>query len=205
MKHLKGLDSRLVTSRPRQDQPWVMSPDNITSDVDTMGHARRLAWMPFRLPRIYQQQGANLLFSTIPEAPLWANCRTVVTIHDLIPLRCPNWRSPLTLYSRYYLPQVINQAQHLIVDSESTLRDVYHFFGKPVYPVSVVPPAYDASHYRPLDLPRQRYFLYVGRHDPDKNLGRLLTAFSQMSTPDVHLWMAGSVDPRFTPTWQAQA
>jgi glycosyltransferase involved in cell wall biosynthesis len=205
VNHLKGLNYRLLTSHSQQDHPWLMSPDNITSAFGKMGHARRLAWTQFRLPSIYKQQGASLLFSPIPEAPLWAHCQTVVTVHDLIPLRFPNWRSPLTFYSRYYLPQVISQAQHLIFNSESTLRDVYHFLGKPVCPGSVIPLAYDASHYKPLDLPRQHYFLYVGRHDPYKNLGRLLTAFSQIPTADTQLWIAGSLDSRFTPALQAQA
>jgi glycosyltransferase involved in cell wall biosynthesis len=52
----------------------------------------------------------------------------------------------------------------------------------------------------------RRYFLYVGRHDPYKNLHGLITAFAAMSNNrDYQLWIAGSTDPRFTPRLQQQA
>ncbi len=95
--------------------------------------------------------GARLLFSPIPEAPLGAGCRTVVTAHDLIPRRFPRRRSPLTLYCRYYLPWVLRQAEHVICNSEATLRDIHHFFGPPPGGATVIPLAYDADHYRVLD------------------------------------------------------
>jgi glycosyltransferase involved in cell wall biosynthesis len=160
--------------------------------------------MQFQVPRLYRQIKAKLLFSPIPEAPLWSACHTVVTVHDLIPLHFPQQGSPLTLYFRHYLPQVIRQAEHIICDSESTLRDIYRFFGKPPGATTVIPLAYDAGHYRWLDLPRQPYFLYVGSHYTYKNLGRLIEAFAQTSLLETKLLIAGVPDPRYTPSLQAQ-
>jgi glycosyltransferase involved in cell wall biosynthesis len=154
---------------------------------------------------VYRQLKAKLLFSPIPEAPLWSGCRTVVTAHDLIPLRFPRRGSPLTLYCRYYLPQVLRQAEHIICNSEATRRDIYQFFGAPPGEATVIPLAYDASHYRFLDLPRQPYFLYVGSHYTYKNLGRLIEAFAQTKLPETKLRIAGVPDLRYTPSLQAQA
>ncbi len=205
VKHLPIDDPCLLTPRAIPGQISLLSPAQASSDFGRAGHARRLWWTQFQLPRLYRAMGAQLLFSPIPEAPLGSDCQTVVTVHDLIPLRFPQPWHPLTLYGRYYLPQVIRQARHLLFDSEATLRDVHHFFGKPPGKTTVIPLAYDQEHYRWLDLPRQPYFLYVGRHSAYKNLGRLLTAFSQVTLPDTQLWIAGSVETKHTPTLQAQA
>ncbi|NMF85915.1 glycosyltransferase family 1 protein [Nodosilinea sp. P-1105] len=205
IQHLPQDNSRILCDRPISNYPWLPSPAGATTDSGKWGHARRLGWTQFQLPRLYRQLGAKLLFSPVPEAPLWSACRSVVTVHDLIPLHFPRWGSPLTWYSRYYLPQVIRQAEHVICDSESTLRDIYHFFGAPPGQTTVVPLAYDASHYRFLDLPRQPYFLYVGSHYTYKNLERMIAAFAQVSLRETKLLIAGAPDPRYTPSLQRQA
>ncbi|PZV09173.1 MAG: hypothetical protein DCF32_02910 [Leptolyngbya sp.] len=99
---------------------------------------------------------------------------------------------------------MIRQAEHTICDSESTLRDIHRFFGPPPGAATVVPLAYDANHYRWLDLPRQPYFLYVGSHYTYKNLGRLIEAFAKTTLPHFKLLIAGVPDLRYTPVLQAQ-
>ncbi|MBW4460006.1 MAG: glycosyltransferase family 4 protein [Nodosilinea sp. WJT8-NPBG4] len=204
IQHLPREDSCILSDRPIAGHCHLSSPPGATTDSGKQGHARRLWWTQSQVPRLYRQVGAKLLFSPIPETPLWSSCRTVVTVHDLIPLHFPQKGSPLTLYFRYYLPQVIRQAEHIICDSESTLRDIHHFFGQLPKAATVVPLAYDADHYRWLDLPRQPYFLYVGSHYTYKNLGRLIEAFAQTTLPAFKLLIAGVPDPRYTPALQAQ-
>lgn len=203
--HLPKENSCILSDRPIAGHRQLPSPPGATTDSGKKGHARRLGWMQFQVPRLYRQLKAKLLFSPIPEAPLWSACRTVVTVHDLIPLHFPQPGSPLTLYFRHYLPQVIRQAEHIICDSESTLGDIYRFFGKPPGEATVIPLAYDTSHYSWLDLPRQPYFLYVGSHYTYKNLARLIEAFAQTALPEFKLLIAGVPDPRYTPVLQAQA
>lgn len=204
IQHLDGEDSCLLSDRPIAGHRHLPSPPGATTDAGMRGHARRLGWTQFHVPRLYRQLNAKLLFSPIPETPLWSACRTVVTVHDLIPLHFPQAGSPLTLYFRHYLPQVIRQAEHVICDSQSTLRDIHRFFGQAPRAATVIPLAYDADHYRWLDLPRQPYFLYVGSHYTYKNLRRLIEAFAQTALPDVKLLIAGLPDPRYTPALQAQ-
>lgn len=204
VQHLPRKNSCILSDRAIAGHRHLPSPQGATTDSGKQGHARRLWWTQFQVPQIYQQLKAKLFFSPVPEAPLWTSCRTVVTVHDLIPLHFPQRGSPLTLYCRYYLPEVIRQAEHIICDSESTLRDIYHFFGQPPGATTVIPLAYDNSHYRFLDLPRQPYFLYVGSHYTYKNLERLIEAFAQANLPDFKLLIAGVPDPRYTPSLQAQ-
>jgi glycosyltransferase involved in cell wall biosynthesis len=179
-------------------------PANLNPDHGLKGHGRRMLWTQFRLPQLYRQLGGQLLFSPIPEAPLFSAVRHVVTLHDLIPVRFPRRRSLLTPYFRYYIPQVLRQAEHVICDSEATARDAVDFFQIPAARLTVVPLSHDNQHFRWLDLPRQNYFLYVGRHDPYKNLGRVIAAFAQLGQGDTELWIAGPPDRRYTPILQAQ-
>jgi glycosyltransferase involved in cell wall biosynthesis len=172
-------------------------------DYGTRGHLRRLLWTQFQLPRIYHQLGSRLLFSPIPELPLWSRCRSVITLHDLIPLRFPR-RSPLTTYFRLYIPQALRQAQQVLCDSAATARDAIDYYQIPAAKLTVVPLAHDRSHFRWLDLPTQNYFLYIGRHDPYKNLPRAIQAFARLPR-DYEFWIAGPADPRYTPRLQQQA
>jgi glycosyltransferase involved in cell wall biosynthesis len=67
--------------------------------------------------------------------------------------------------------------------------------------------AYDAEHFYPRSRKKtsQPYFLYLGRHDPYKNLQGLIAAFAELKNkPDYQLWIAGSFDQRFTPQLKQQ-
>lgn len=204
--HLRSLQPTLLTAHPFEGFRCIPTPANLTAEHGSRGHLRRLLWTQFQLPKLYRQLGASLLFSPVPETPLWRRTRSVVTVHDLIPLRFGSARSPLRLYFRHYVPQVLRQAAHILCDSEATARDITHFYGLPAHKMTAVPLAYDAEHFRPLSLPTQNYFFYIGRHDPYKNLQRLIAAFGQVQDlPDVELWIAGPADPRFTPALAAQA
>ena len=181
-------------------------PSGLTPQQGTKGHFRRLLWTQLQLPQIYQKLRSPLLFSPLPEAPLFSNCRYIVTVHDLIPLRFPRRGSPLTIYCRYYIPQILAQAQHILCDSVATAKDITDFFHTSIDKITPVLLAYDTQHFRFLDLPTSNYFLYIGRHDPYKNLPRLIDAFAALpSGRDLELWIAGSPDPRYTPILQAQA
>jgi glycosyltransferase involved in cell wall biosynthesis len=186
--------------------PAVPIPDNMSPDSGKFGHLRRLTWTQFCLPPLYQQHQSRLLFSPVPEAPLFSQCRSVVMVHDLIPLRFPDWRSPLLPYFRYYVPQVLAQAQHILCNSEATATEVHQTYGIPHHRLTAIPLAYDDTHFYPRNLPTQNYFLYLGRHDPHKNVSRIISAFAQLpQRQNYELWLVGGTDGRYTPTLQAQA
>jgi glycosyltransferase involved in cell wall biosynthesis len=214
--HLRSLDptllispiaSRLISTHTKNT--YYSIPANLTPEQGTVGHLRRLLWTQLRLSQIYYQLQAPLLFSPVPEAPLYTHCRYVVTVHDLIPLRFPRL-SPLTPYHRYYIPQVLSQAQHVICNSTATASDIIDFFHIPANRITPIPLAYDANHFRYLNLSQQDetrpYFIYIGRHDPHKNLHRLIAAFAKIANyRDCDLLLAGTGDRRYTPKLKAQS
>ena len=198
--HLQALSPTLLTAKNIDNFNCYPVPPNLTPEQGTKGHFSRIIWTQFQLPKIYRKLQSNLLFSPLPEAPIYSGCRYVVTVHDLIPLRFPRRFSPLTNYNRYILPLILSQAQHIICDSESTAKDVVDFFHIPAKKVTPILLAHDPNHFRFLDLPTRNYFLYIGRHDPYKNIAKLIEAFAALpNCRDYELWIASSFDQRFTP------
>ena len=203
--HLQPLNPTLLVSQPIANYSCYPISSNLTPEQGTQGHLRRLLWTQLQLGQIYHQLKSRLLFSPIPEAPIFSNCRYIVMVHDLIPLRFPKPFSRLTAYFRYYLPQVLAQAQHIICNSTATARDLTDFFGIPSEKITPILLAYDADSFRFLDLPTSNYFLYIGRHEAYKNLHRLIAAFAALpNCRDYELWLAGPSDRRSTPSVIAQ-
>lgn len=205
LPQLQRLQPTLLTSQSFPNYNCYQTPTNLTSEQGLKGHLRRLVWTQFQLPKIYQTLKSQLLFSPIPEAPLYTNSRFIVMSHDMIPLRFPKRFSPLTPYHRYYVPQVLNQAQHIICNSQATAKDLVDFFHIPPNKITPIPLAYNRTHFQFLNLPTRNYFLYIGRQDPYKNLQRLITAFSALpNRNDYELWLAGPYDKRYSPLLEIQ-
>jgi len=203
--YLKTFNPTLLTAEIYPEFNCYPVPDNLTPAQGTKGHIHRLFWTQFQLPQIYKNLKSNFLFSPLPEAPLYSNCRFVVMVHDFIPLRFPKRFSPLTPYHRYYVPQVITQAEHVICNSQSTANDITDFFHIPASKITPIPLAYDRTHFHHLNIPTRNYFLYIGRQDPYKNVNRLIAAFAALpNSGDYELWLAGPSDRRYTPTLTAQ-
>lgn len=201
-------------------QPILLSPQpfpgfkqyaiaaNMSPAQGTKGHVRRLLWTQFQLPQIYRQLQASLIYTPIPEAPLYSKSRFIVMAHDLIPLRFPRLTSPLTNYFRYVVPLVLEQAEHIICNSQATARDLSDYYGIPANKITPILLGYDATHFYPRPSANNNeppYFLYLGRQDPYKNLAGLIKAFANLPNQDYHLAIAGSKDPRFTPQLEQQA
>ena len=203
--HLQPLNPTLLVSKNISNYRCYPVPANLTPDHGTRGHLQRLIWSQFKIPRVYNRLKSSLLFSPVPEAPIFTNCRYVVTLHDLIPLRYPTKFSPLNAYFRCYIPQVLAQAQHILCNSTATARDVTDFFNISSKKITPTLLAYDNKSFRFLNLNIGNYFLYIGRHDPYKNISTLIRAFANL--PNCHsyeLWLTGSSDRRYTPALKKQ-
>ncbi len=208
--YLKTLNPTLLTAQNYPDFECYSIPNNLTPAQGSKGHLRRLIWTQFKLPQINQKLESKLIFSPIPEAPLYTNCRYIVHVHDLIPLRFPSLRSLSTHYFRYCIPQVLKQALHIICNSHSTARDISEFYGISAQKITPILLAHNANHFRPIQQQAKpvSYFLYLGRQDPYKNLQRLIEAFALIKRysdfGEYELWFAGPTDKRFSPGLQAR-
>lgn len=199
----------LATAASGLSEYWPV-PEQMTAEFGLSGHLRRLVWTQWRLPQLYRELTARsptrpLLFSPITEAPLFTQCRSVVMVHDLIPLRFQVSRAQTWLH-RYYVPQVLRTAEHILCNSAATAADLTQFYDISPQKITPILLAHDAQHFRPLELPRQNHFLLLGRQTPYKNSAIALQAFAQLpNRQDYEIWIAGPIDPRYTPTLQRQA
>lgn len=200
--HLKPLAPVFASAYPISwGDRFPISP-HLSSDSGSGGHLRRLVWTQRQLPQLCRKLGASLLFSPVPEAPLGTSCRYIVTVHDLIALRFPKL-APLTFYARYYIPPVLAGAEHIICNSQATARDIIDLYGIEAAKITPIPLAYDRAHFQPDSSPSSNipYFLFLGRHDPYKNLQRAIAALASLPS-EYQLWCAGSPDRRYTPKLQ---
>ena len=174
-------------------------PNSLSSDSGRQGHLCRLLWTQHQLPGLLKQTGASFLLAPLPEAPiLQGGVRSIVLAHDLIPLRFPRLE-PLLAYHLAYVPFVLHQAERVLCNSEATAREIHHWLRVPRRKLVVIRLGFDQDQLRPLDLPRQPFFLVLGRHDHHKNLPRVLRAFARLGSLDLRLKLVGPPHPRRTP------
>ncbi|HEY9764426.1 MAG TPA: glycosyltransferase family 1 protein [Trichocoleus sp.] len=210
LPYLNQLNPCYLSTSASGLEDYYSVPENLTAEYGVSGHLRRLLWTQFGIPSIYQKHikeshSSNLLFSPIPEAPIGTNCRIVVTVHDLIPRRFPKLSRALAWLYQYYVPRVLSTAEHIICDSYSTANDLIQFYGLSAKKITPILLAHDSSHFQPLNLEQQNYFLVLGRHAPYKNIASAISAFSKLPNfYNYELWIAGPSDSRYTPALEAQ-
>ncbi len=132
--------------------------------------------------------------------------RSVVTIHDLIFMRHPEWYKPIDrwIYIRK-ARHACNCADRIIAISRQTRSDIQEFLGTSPDKIDVVYQGCDPVFYSPVDESRKKqlagkyglpstYLLYVGTIEPRKNLLKVIQAL-QMDSLDIPLIVIGRVTP----------
>ena len=182
-------------------------PDTLSPEHGRRGHWQRLRWTQNELPKLLRRSGAPLLLSPQPEAPLGRKVRSLVLAHDLLPLRHPQL-TPLLAYHLAYVPLVLHQAERVLCNSEATAREVHDRLGVPTRKLVPIRLGFRPGLLQPLGLPREPFFLVLGRHDPHKNLERVLRAFALVGahgSGELELRFVGPHDRRYTPRLQRLA
>ena len=123
---------------------------------------------------------------------------SIVLAHDLIPLRYPSM-SFLTLYHLTYVPLILKQSKLILCNSISTANDLNTFYKVPKYKLFPIRLGFSNTKYYPIKKIRQKFFLIIGRHNPHKNLERVIKAFSLAKLNGYKLVFVGSFDRRYTP------
>jgi glycosyltransferase involved in cell wall biosynthesis len=169
-----------------------------------------LMWEQFTSPSAARKVGADLLHVPYFAPPLFPRIPSVITIHDIIPLRMPQYRTDPKM--KAYL-QLITRAAHkatmVITVSQHAKHDMLDALNLPAERIRVI---YEAAgdEYRPIsDLLtltkvrdryrlHGRYILYLGGLDQRKNVPQLVRAFAQvyhqLGDPDLQLLIAGNPD-----------
>lgn len=134
-------------------------------------------------------------------------CPYVVTIHDCIHLRFPQYlpNRAAHLYARTMMSMSAKRAQRILTVSQASKDDILHYLGVPAAKVEVIYNALDERLAAPPtdeDITRVRdrflltspFILYAGNIKPHKNVDRLIEAYSilrRRGVEDVKLLIIG--------------
>ena len=146
------------------------------------------------LGRQARSLGADIFHEPHYTLPTGLKGRSVVTIHDLIHLKMPQFFSPAQrIYARAVIGHAVRHAGAVIVDSQKTKDDILETFKAQEQDVEVIHlgirPIFRKLEDRTIverflsaaELKRP-YVLYVGNVKPHKNIRTLLSAFAQVRT-----------------------
>ena len=129
---------------------------------------------------------------------------TIITIHDLIPLKFPK-HFPVGIKGKikWFIQRALAQrVDHILTDSECSKRDIVELIGVPASRVSVIPLGPNRSQAVQVRLTKKisqsyhlpdKYLLYVGDINWNKNVPGLIKAFAALKDPDLHLVLVGKV------------
>ena len=149
-------------------------------------------WWSTGLPRYVRSTGIELFHGTNYDVPLWRQCATVLTIHDLSLLIHPETHETRRVSRfRRRLPLMARAANAVIVPTESVRSEVFEYLGLSADKVFAVPEAARTC-FTPVELAetevvRRRlgigddFLLTVGTIEPRKNLLTLLSAFEELA------------------------
>lgn len=117
-----------------------------------------------------------------PTLPPIRSAKTVVTLHDLIPLKFPQ-HFPLGLRAKFVWPWqkfLLKGAEAVITDSYCSQQDIKEIIG--INNTYVTYLAADEA-FKPLKIERENFVLYVGGGNWNKNVISLLKACQKIKIP----------------------
>ena len=193
-----------VSTRERDDPDWI--PRDV--EVRQQRGPRKtvhLAWCLTRRPRIDRHlDGADLLHVTAPTFPVPTKAPLVYTVHDLMPLRHPEWFSRVHRWGfREALADARDRAAAVIADSAATADAAAATGGIDPPRITVVPLGVSQRFLDPVaasDIDRvttslgvtaKSYVTYVGQVSDRKNVAILVEALARLGDERPDLVVAG--------------
>jgi glycosyltransferase involved in cell wall biosynthesis len=144
-----------------------------------------------RVPLTLSRTRAQLFHAPHYVVSPFTPCPYVVTIHDCIHLRFPQYlpNRMAHVYARAMMTMAARRARRILTVSEASKADILHYLGVPPSRIEVVPNALDERLATPPtgeDITRVRerflltspFILYTGNIKPHKNVDRLIEAYS---------------------------
>ena len=163
---------------------------------------------PYRLfvsiPKILAQKKVDIVVEPRHFGPfnLPKNIKRVTVIHDLSPLRFPEWHQFVSRkLQQYFLPSILKRADYIITNSRFTADDVINYFPFTAHKTKGILLGKEAFFQPELNLAilaKHRvttpYLLHTGTIEPRKNLRFLVHAFEelkQQGNPNLQLVLVG--------------
>lgn len=203
IRNIKNL-SHLLKKRkanliiPRITEP---DPDNYLSHVggekyayienvaDVFHSANRLFAVTKKITVIKTKNKPEIFHLTTPWPIKVVGAKTVVTIHDLIPLKVPFTTLDLKVHFYELFKWAAESADLILSVSEHTKKDIMEIYDVPEQKIKVTYQSFkgadieidqdDAKVYlNSKKLEAEKYILFVGNIEPKKNIKQLIRAFA---------------------------
>jgi glycosyltransferase involved in cell wall biosynthesis len=176
-----------------KDGPWGELLPAVTVPVNARNRVQWVRGEQLLLPRLAARAGVDLVHSLASTAPARGRFRRVTTVHDLIYARFPEAHSGIRDRGmRVLVPLAVRRSDRVIVDSDSTRRDLVELLGTSAERIDVVPlgmgsirrrdPLSETELRERLGLGERRVVLSLSAKRPHKNLAALLGALARMET-----------------------
>lgn len=151
-----------------------------------------------RLPLAMRRAKLDLVHFLSQYVPVLVPARFVMTIHDLIHLRFPQYfKAKVRPYYAAVVRYACARARRVITDDDRTVDDLVAFLGVKRAKVRVIPLGVSETFRRPV-VPyagARPYVLYVGNHRAHKDLPTLFEAWSDLPESwQVDLYVTGPDD-----------
>jgi glycosyltransferase involved in cell wall biosynthesis len=165
---------------------------------------QNILWHQTTLPGLARQHRLDVLHVPSYRRMLWRKpCALVTTIHDLAPFHVPGkYDRARMFYGRQIVPRLARRQNEIIAVSQTTARDIAHFFKVPPERINMIYNGVDHGRFYPAsretakilvarrhDL-HQPFFLYIARLEhPGKNHVRLIEAFNRFKAETKLDWL----------------
>ena len=135
-------------------------------------------------------------YSTIHWCPNKLSKKSIVMIHDVIPLVLPELFPAASLEWSKKFKAIAAQASRVVTISQTSSNDIAQHLGIDITKIDVIYNGVTAlttnNHFDVSTLPKTPYVVYLGSHDKHKNLDVILEAMADPITSDTHLCLIGS-------------
>ncbi len=150
------------------------------------------------LPLAMARARLNLAHFLSLYVPVLMPKRSIVTVHDLIHLRFPQYfKAKVRPYYQTVVRSACARARRIITDDERTVDDLVELLGVDRAKVRVVPLGVDQRFFAPVAAyaAARPYVLYVGNHRRHKDLATLFEAWSNLTRAyPIDLYLTGPDD-----------
>ncbi len=123
---------------------------------------------------------------------------TIITIHDLIPLRFKDFYKNKRGYFfyKFYLFYSLKKAKKIFVVSETTKEEVIKFFPFSREKIIKIPNSTDPLFYEKYNFKKENYFLFIGNNKPHKNINLLIAFWKNFSKefPNYKLYIISPIE-----------
>ncbi len=125
---------------------------------------------------------------------------TIITIHDLIPLRFVDFYKNKRGYFfyKFYLSYSIKKAKKIFVVSETTKKEVLEYFPFSREKIIKIPNSTDPLFYEKYNFEKENYFLFIGNNKPHKNINFLIDFWKNFSKefPNYNLYIISPIETK---------